>query len=179
MKTALIRMIAQASAFSTLVAMCSHTLGEEAIIQELRSCAAISDDARRLACFDAVISTRPLSPDSSPVETVPPESAATAPAPGTLAEPETATVDDDFGKEHWVESEDKSPSLESQVQRVTKSSQGHLVITLTNGQVWKQRNVKNFTVREGDTVVIERGSLNSFFLRVDGGSRLERFYRVR
>jgi hypothetical protein len=38
--------------------------------------------------------------------------------------------------------------------------------------------VKRFQLREGDTVVIERGSFNSFFLKVKDESRLERFYRI-
>lgn len=167
---------ARVTALIFLLATCGHSLAENTMMEALQQCATVSDDSRRLSCFDDVMSLHlPGSDRDTAGAAVPVRTEA---EPGVPAEKVTAAGDEIFGKEHWIENDDKLASIESRVDSVSRSSQGHLVVTLENGQVWKQRNVKRFQVREGDTVMIERGSFNSFFLKVKDESRLERFYRI-
>ena len=159
-----------------LLVICDQSLAGSALETALRGCMTISNDPSRLSCFDEVMSEHLTAAGRDTAEAVVP--AIEDAEPGISKEPVAATGDDTFGKEHWVKSEDELASIESRVERVAKSSLGNLVITLANGQVWKQTNVKRFQVREGDTVVIGRGSFNSFFLKVKDESRLERFHRI-
>jgi hypothetical protein len=159
-----------------LVITCGHSMAKSTMMEALQQCASINDDSRRLSCFDDVMSLHlPGADHNTATAGVPVRTEA---EPGVPAETVTTAGDEVFGKEHWIENDDKLTSIESRVERVAKSSQGHLIVTLANGQVWKQRNVKRFQLREGDTVVIERGSFNSFFLKVKDESRPERFYRI-
>jgi hypothetical protein len=166
----------KAPALIFLLVSCDHSLAESASVRDLRACVTISDDSKRLSCFDEVMSKTLSGTDLDTTGAVAPASAEAE--PGVSTETATTAGDEVFGKEHWIENNDKLTSIESRVEGVAKSAQGHLVVTLANGQIWKQRNVKSFQIREGDTVVIERGSFNSFFLKVSDGSRMERFYRV-
>ena len=56
---------------------------------------------------------------------------------------------------------------------------GNWIITLDNGQVWKQtESVGYFSWKEEDTYYIERGALNSFFFGREGANRRFRVTRV-
>ena len=52
-----------------------------------------------------------------------------------------------------------------------------MLVTLDNGQVWKQVDASNLRLRVGDTVDIERASLGSFMLRKKGSKRSMRVSR--
>lgn len=52
-----------------------------------------------------------------------------------------------------------------------------MLITLDNGQVWKQVDSSSLRLRVGDAVEIERASLGSFMLKKQGSKRSMRVSR--
>jgi hypothetical protein len=148
----------------------------ETLQEDLARCAAIANDSDRLACFDALVEQAPRKQTPLSLSRPPPVSSqADSRVTDTVREPPGEA---DFGKEHWTGDGGRPDSIEAEVTAVRKDSRGHLHLILSNGQQWRQRDVRHFTVNPGDTVIIERGSMNSFFVTVKGGSRAERFYRV-
>ncbi len=151
-------------------------MADESIRDSLARCGSIISPEERLACFDDLVE------QATPTREEPAGTAATAETrstgPTAQDQENTSRPETEFGKEHWSTSGERAPSLESQILRVQKAAHGQLVLTLANGQVWRQRDARQFPVTVGDTVVIERAALNSFFLKRQDGSRAERFYRV-
>jgi len=64
------------------------------------------------------------------------------------------------------------------VAAVTKNSTNKLIITLDNGQVWRQLDTTTPRLKAGDTVVIRPKSLGSFMLSKGSGSRSIRVKRL-
>jgi hypothetical protein len=148
----------------------------------LESCARISDDARRLACYDGLAERVMQGPAAaatpSPAPGTTPEIAtvlAPAPAPAAAAAPPVAAapvaVDRvaEFGlseqarkerePEKWVE------SVTARVTNVGQTASDRYVITLDNGQVWVQSETNTRAIlAPGDTVTIKRAALGSFKL---------------
>jgi hypothetical protein len=166
------------------------TLGNAALAAELpdglQHCATENDDRRRLACYDAEIARlRGSSPDAAARVAAPsasaPASAAAAGAAttaekatvaekrGTVDAPEEADVDaeDNFGRRSDLRKEKRIEASEvaSSVAAFSRGGDGRFVVTLENGQIWREI-APNEAVRlqMGDTVRIERGSLGSFLL---------------
>ena len=141
-------------------------------LADLRDCAAQADDAKRLACYDAIARPRP--------EPLAPAAAAGAVAP---------TAEEQFGyrgnlaREELDHEEQKAQEtkLEQIVARVTAVSaqpQGEFVITLDNDQVWVQKRPEaNVRPKVGDEVTIKAGLLGSFLLVTKSGrsTRVARF----
>ena len=55
----------------------------------------------------------------------------------------------------------------------------NLIITLSNGHVWKQTEAKYFKVKVNDSVFVERGVLSSFFLGMDDTNQRIRVKRIK
>jgi hypothetical protein len=68
-------------------------------------------------------------------------------------------------------------SLNATVSKLQQYSYGRVLITLDNGQVWKQVDSSSLRLRVGDAVDIERASLGSFMLRKKGSKRSMRVAR--
>lgn len=146
----------------------------------LETCARISDDARRLACYDGLAgrvrqgTAVAVAPSPAPA-TAPETAAVLAPAPAAAgAAPVTAApvaVDPvaDFGlsdqarkerePEKWVE------SVTARVTNVGQTASDRYVITLDNGQTWVQSETNTRAIlAPGDNVTIKRAALGSFKL---------------
>ncbi len=116
------------------------------------------DDARRLACYDRAAgrATKTL--------------AAAAPAPA----PAAARSEDDFGRERQLAYEEDQKraeatravgELQSSIVGIETRMDGLMTFTLENGQVWRQsRPDSRFSIKQGDAVRIQPGSLGSFIL---------------
>ena len=68
-------------------------------------------------------------------------------------------------------------SLGATVSKLQRYSYDKVLITLDNGQVWKQIDGSNLRLRVGDAVEIERASLGSFMLKKQGSKRSMRVSR--
>jgi hypothetical protein len=137
-------------------------------LARIQACAAVKEDARRLACFDQEV--RSLAP-------VPPHAAA-APAATTVGAPAAASApENQFGMNPAL-AQQQSKNQGSQPPKVRKltghvaaashSALGNSVITLDNGEVWKEAEVtSHLPFNPGDPVTIKQGLLGSFWLYTD------------
>lgn len=147
----------------------------------LAACAAETDDARRLACFDEA-----MRPEAAPADEPAPEpAAAPSPAPAapvTEAAPAVevaaasataaaatsttaaaADEEDDFGK--TGPDEDELKEIRSTVVEVKKAPGGEHIVTLENGQVWVEKDAEyGFRIEVGDTAVIKKGTFGGYKL---------------
>jgi hypothetical protein len=164
-------------------------------VSSLLACREIADSGQRLACFDreaAALAPAPATaaktpaPAPAPVAATPPRAApaatdATPAPPSNSAAASAAPARDarqDFGlSPALVEKQEiaagarpvKVSSIEAHIVRTAHTSEGHLVFTLDNDQVWRQILAEDMLVRPGEAVTISRAMLNSFWLKMSSG----------
>ena len=63
--------------------------------------------------------------------------------------------------EHKNIAKENDSSISSTVSAIKEAAYGELIITLENGQQWRQIGSDGITLREDDNVVISRGVFNS------------------
>lgn len=132
----------------------------------LIACKKISDNMQRLACFDQI----------QPGDTPAPDQ--TAPVAVTAKPNQAVLTEDDFGLEHKAAVKDKlESSVPMVLKKLTKTPFGLQIFSFENGQVWRQVSKETFNTRLGNTYILERGSLNSFFLSEEGSNRKTRVRR--
>jgi hypothetical protein len=137
-----------------VVLLCSATLPAHALTNPLadglRRCAGETDQAKRLACFDALAATLPkIEADQF----------------GLTAD--IAHKRDPVGEQQAAEA-----VLPGKIVALREAAAGQLVFTLDNQQVWIQTEVKSriqFAV--GDVVHIEHGAMGSLWLAADKGRK--------
>jgi hypothetical protein len=119
-------------------------------------CRAITDDARRLACYDQLFS-RPAQPVATS-----PGSPQQKPAPDPtfgLTEAQQRASAANGGHPKIDE------SILATVANLRNLPGGQFVVTLDNGQVWRQIDWDSWSPpQKGDRVTIRRGALGSFML---------------
>ncbi|RCU45488.1 hypothetical protein DU002_15655 [Corallincola holothuriorum] len=214
---------------TVLLSVALSCLSVHAAPASLQQCAAISDDAQRLNCYDQLAArTLPDSlaaiapaPDAQPLPAVKPAEAVPAvgglagapdapaaiapvpdaqplpavkpaeavPAVGGLAGApdappvivEEPTAEEKFGLEHkQAVAEDAPETLTLRISKKKKDAYGKWVLTLENGQVWKQTDGTRYSFRNKDgLVVIVRGAMSSFFIGEPDRSKRIRAKRVK
>ena len=120
---------------------------------ELRSCVSIERNTERLACFDRGVAVLMGA------------AGATAPsAESSFGLVATTPRAESAGGEAGAE-------LRTVRAKVTalQSSNGDELITLDNGQVWRQLSGGQLLLKVGDDVVIDRAALGSFQMKVPSG----------
>ncbi|MBE0459401.1 hypothetical protein NDQ71_12650 [Pseudoalteromonas sp. KG3] len=155
----------------------------EVNLQALQACTFVENDFNRLLCYDNTMAGKSLSkPTTSQTLTPPANSAApaVAAATGTVAAGEqiVKTKNEDFGLEHKEVSKDNDDEISAVVTNVEEAPYGELIITLDNGQQWRQVGSDRLRLTNNDTVVIERGMFNSFLLKKAGQNRSIRVKRT-
>jgi hypothetical protein len=161
----------------------------------LQSCAKVTDDKARLACFDRQIAllNTPAAQSAGTAAAAPAGSGAATPAPGggssvaatgTKLTPEQK-VGLPRGKVDKLEAapgtvpEPPLAAFKAGIRSVSMDAGQRQVFVLDNDQVWRQAERKlDFSVRPGDTVQISRGALGAFFLSANPHSAT-RVSRVR
>jgi hypothetical protein len=78
---------------------------------------------------------------------------------------------DAFGLEHKVILNKKLKKLSFAIKDAKKSLRGKWLLTLENGQSWKQFDNTKIRLKAGQQITIARGALNSFYLTQDGSNR--------
>ena len=183
------RPIARTFAF-LLLALPGTSAIADPLQDELGVCRSLTDDKARLICYDAAVDRSRNSSAGSPAS-APPQAPAPAPAATAAAAAGAAGTanqidqEDLFGKsgdelQRTVEAatgSEQMDNLSATVTKLHKFNYDRVLITLDNGQVWKQVDASSLRLRVGDAVNIERASLGSFMLRKQGSKRSMRVSR--
>ncbi|BDY06808.1 hypothetical protein [Ferrimonas sp. YFM] len=169
LKTAVFSLLLAPAAVSAADAAC-HSIKDQ--IQRLAcydkaaeavvNCASEKDKLDRLVCFDKL--GKPMKALAQSKKALPPQAKA----------PEAAN--ERFGLS------DKRPeepeAIKASVSKLKQDPYGKFIITLDNGQVWKQIDSKRFRFKKDKPVTIEKASLGSFMLTQEGSSKSARVKRV-
>jgi hypothetical protein len=131
-------------------------------------CAAIENASARLACYDRWF-TPPVTPAEAPEDDDGTAVAGPASSPADQFGLTRAQIEAREPEHH----EQRLDRIEARVTGIRYPSTGERIITLDNGQVWRQTEATvRGPVREGDLVTIRRGALGSFKLVTPGGASL-------
>jgi hypothetical protein len=178
------------------------------LLDELSICAKNNDSSQRLVCYDKLIKeTKNSQPkrrqDSSKVTTtkkvdnvvqlaqknqseiilagskISKELSVVQPQPTTVVNNTIKQQQAKFGDENKQRSEDLIQQIRATIVEVQKAPRGELVLTLDNGQVWRQSDSARLRLRKGQVVVIKRAALGSFFIGKKNTNRLMRAKRVK
>ncbi len=167
-----LKLIAPASAVALSVVMIA---GAAELPTELIDCRTLSSAVERLDCYDQAIDAHAAAPSqAAEPETAenPAPLAPTAAVAATAASGPLLSQEDLFGqgeteiRKSVQEATDTKEidRIEAVVVEVYKSASGKAVITLDNGQVWKQSGRSRTHLSVNDKVTIRRRSFGSYTL---------------
>lgn len=134
----------------------------ERIPPELRSCLGIERNTERLACFDRGVAA--ILGDGAAAPSVESSFGLVASAP--RADAVRAASAEDL------------KSVRGKVVDLKTGNDGSVLVTLDNGQVWRQISGGLLLLKAGDDVTINRAAMGSFQMVVPSG-RAGKFKRVR
>lgn len=149
----------------------------ETLAEAMEKCRLVSNSLKRLVCYDQLAQRANTLEDSDLVELynnrpvyrevqVPVDGQRPAPA-HQAKDPESS-----FGLELEIQREAKKEVSEitAVVGKVEESPRGKLIITLADGQVWRQTDGESLKIKAGQTVTISRGMLGAFYLKKQGSN---------
>lgn len=169
--------------------------GAQDVPAALERCATMSDDHARLSCYDGVAAgfrhaaaAQPVTPH--PVAALPSVTAAARPpaAAPVIAPPPVAAKVAEFGTDTMrkPEPERGAPKeideIKATITQVEFSQNNRFIVTLDNGQVWRQIEADSTKARfrkSGEAVTISRGVLGSYNLTLDEHAVLYKVRRLR
>jgi hypothetical protein len=113
---------------------------------------------------------------------VPPRAAAPTPTPAAVATPAPAPRqfgDDSLPLDKRAPSPKSSPDeLPAKVASIRKDRFGDAIITLDNGQTWRQTEGNSFSAASGTDVILKKGVLGAYFMALADGNRSIKVKRV-
>jgi len=164
-------------AASTAALLCF--LAQAGIEQELAQCASLTDKLDRLICYDELAAkvSHVKAPQVSPAEVT------TVVAAAPVAKSVQVDPAADFGADNLESTIQASKKNEVAkifltISEVEKDPYGALKISFNNGQVWKQTDSRNFRLKSGQKVYIEKAALGSFLLGTEGRNSTIRVKRL-
>ena len=141
---------------------------------ELIDCRALTSSVARLDCYDQLVDAQHASPNQAAERRTAenPAPVVTTAAAATAASVPKLSQEDLFGKGETELRKSVQEAtgtkaidrIEATVVEVRKSASGRVVITLDNGQVWKQSESSRARVSVDDKVTIRRRSFGSYTL---------------
>ncbi len=144
----------------------------------LTECRQIDDIEKRVTCYDEVVDSRYRSESREAADAIAP------PAPaGDREVPDAQSLfgTDDAEARQIVETTleiEQIDRIEAAVSGVRKSAGDKMIVTLDNGQVWRQLDSKTLYLKTGEVVIIRKASFGSFLLEKKSGSRSIRMKRI-
>ncbi len=158
---------------------CVSSAAEGDALERAQACVNQSDDAQRLACYDAALRVGSETDTSTAAKKAMPPVAQNAPAPpASSPTTENPTAIEDFGYSGDIAREKvdreaaaapKLKMLQARITAIERLPLGEFVVTLDNGQVWRQKAKESIgPLHVGDQVTIRAGALGSF--RLSGSS---------
>lgn len=127
----------------------------------LTRCRQIEGVEERVVCYDRVVDS--LS------------------EPGAIPDAQSLFGKDDAEAKRIVETTlaiETIDRVEAVVTETRESATRKLVITLDNGQTWRQLDSQTLRVKSGESVIVRKASLNSFLLEKKSGGRSIRVKRA-
>lgn len=169
-----------------LIGVATATQANEVNLQALQACTFIENDANRLLCYDNTMAGKSLSRkdqagtavDAPANNSTTKAAVATGAASVAVTQAPTKTKNEDFGLEHKEVAKDNDDEIKATVKSVDEAPYGELIITLENGQQWRQIGSDSMRISSNDDIVISRGMFNSFLLRKEGQNRSIRVKRT-
>ncbi|MEI8651407.1 hypothetical protein P4S57_00865 [Pseudoalteromonas sp. Hal273] len=144
----------------------------------LQACSFIENDFNRLLCYDNTIAGKSLVKPSV-TKTLTPPTANNVPQAVATTPTEVKKTADEFGLEYKKSQTEKDAEIKAMVASVEEAAYGELIISLDNGQQWRQIGSDSMRLKKNDTIVISRGVFNSFLLKIDGENRSIRVKRTK
>lgn len=165
--------------FAALLSQSSLSIAAEAgALERAQACVTQTDDARRLACYDAALGVGSDTDRSAGVNgskpAVPQNAPVSRPSTPTTHE---RTATERFGYRGEIAREEvdrkaaasKLEMLQARITAIEWLPRGEFMLTLDNGQVWRQKTKQSVgPLHVGDQVTIRAGALGSF--RLSGSS---------
>lgn len=146
----------------------------ETLAQAVEKCRIVSNSLKRLVCYDKLAQRANNLEDSDLVEFYAQRPIAQTP-PGGQTRPgvpqrtpsQSSSPESDFGLEMQKQQQKNEDTSEitAVVGKVEKAPKGKLIITLEDGQVWRQTDGGDYRLKSGDTIIISRGAIGSFYLK--------------
>jgi len=147
------------------------------VLNNVYSCASVSDSAARLECYDQAVGRlrqaqdggQLVAVDRGQIQTLERESFG-------FSIPTLSSLIPNFGGDD--SDEPSLERLELAVARVVTRGSGRQAIVMENGQIWADTEIiTNPTIREGDTVIIRRGPLGNYLMSSPRGGAARRVRR--
>ncbi|NKF51263.1 hypothetical protein G3R49_11925 [Shewanella sp. WXL01] len=156
-------------------------LANTSLEQQLIQCGGVQDKLDRLICYDklaASVGTMSIQPVANSTEQAPPVVVANTASVSTASVSESITSQQqEFGLKKKVEEEVEK--ISATIVNVKKDPYDAFIITLDNGQVWKQSESRRYKLKPGQVVSIETGMFGSFNLGVEDRNSTTRVKRVK
>lgn len=147
---------------SALVFISFCTFAQTPLPPEFAACSRIQKNGERLACYDRAVAYL----------SQPPEQQTTAPSAETSfglqadVSKAPARAAESAGDDESAE----VSSVTARVAEVTSERDGKKVVTLDNGQTWRELTGSTYSaLKAGDEVTISRAALGSFMMSVPNG----------
>lgn len=143
----------------------------ETLAQAVEKCRIVSNSLKRLVCYDQLAQRANNLEDSDLAEFYAQRPVVHAPPGGPVqpqrVDPRTSEPQSDFGLEAQKQRQknEEVSEITAVVGKVEKAPKGKLIITLDDGQVWRQTDGASYRLKSGDTVIISRGTLGAFYLK--------------
>ena len=133
--------------------------------EAFQSCVTLRRDAERLACFDRAVAL--IQAGADPAGTSP-----EALFGATADVAQTTPTENSDSKRNQLK------QISASVASTRRSGDGMIVVTLDNGQVWRQQDANvNLTIDAGDAITVVRASMGTFRI-TDKRGRSARFKRL-
>ncbi len=154
-------------------------------LDEILECRAIAEDIERLRCFDNTTESA-----AENIASAGAEPGGDRPSAVQVASDESQSPDDSFGAEDLAqkrskEQESAPKALHAKLVGLRFTNAGRYIITLDNGQVWRQITGDTDNLRlpratgDGIPIIIKKGLLGSHKLRPASSKRSIRVERVK
>lgn len=127
----------------------ASSVSADSFTKQMRGCASIESDQERLACYDA------------------------------LSQSLDERAEQIFGHEQKRIVEEAPEKITARITEVQEGAYDKAIITLDNGQIWRQNDSGRVSWKSGDKIVVERGLFGSFFMKPAEGGRKIRVKRER
>lgn len=188
------KVIVLLAVYLTSAAVQAKTVGEA-----LKDCSREENALKRLVCYDRLVkdinqyagldkqaavalpvvradipANRPTPVHAEQPTTPSAQSQLTKPAP---AKPVVANPTSDFGLENKKPKKQSVEKIFAEVAEVKTDPYKKLIVTFSDGQVWRQTDSVRLRVSPGDQVFVERGSLSSFFMGKESANKRIRVKR--